>query len=70
MCHSVEMYMPKLARDATEHRLGAADYAAARRERAAVDTAARILKGLAQLWRRLYPVRRADAQRCDAGTNG
>jgi hypothetical protein len=37
MCHSVEMYMPKLARQAAEHRLGAADFMAARRERAVLD---------------------------------
>jgi hypothetical protein len=52
MCHSVEIYMPKLARDAAEHRLGAADLAAARRERAIVRAAwlslARLWRGLAQ----------------------
>jgi hypothetical protein len=64
------MYMPKLARDAAEHRLGAADFTAAGRERAVVDAVARILKGFAQLPRRLYPARSAETQRCDAGTNG
>jgi len=33
MCHSVEMYLPQMARDAAEHRIGAADFAAAERER-------------------------------------
>ena len=70
MCHSIEIYMPKLTREAAEHRLGVADFAAARRERAAVDAAARVLKGLARLSRRLYPVRSVSGQRCDAGTNG
>lgn len=37
MCHSVEMYLPKLSRSAAEHRLGAADFAAARREEAVAD---------------------------------
>lgn len=39
MCHSVEMYLPKVTRDAAEHRLGAADFAAAERERRLVDLA-------------------------------
>jgi len=33
MCHSVEMYLPQMARGAAEHRVGAADFAAAERER-------------------------------------
>ena len=46
MCHSVEMYMPRLTRQAAEHRLCAADLAATRRERATGAMAAR-------LWTRL-----------------
>lgn len=37
MCHSVEMYMPQMTRRAAEHRVGEADFAAAERERRAVD---------------------------------
>ncbi len=43
MCHSVEMYMPQLTRGAVEHRLGAADFAAARRERAFFGAGHRVL---------------------------
>jgi hypothetical protein len=48
MCHSVEVYMPKLVRDAAEHRLGAADFAVSRRERAAADSGLRLLIRLAR----------------------
>ena len=37
MCHSVEMYLPGMTRRAAEHRIGQADFAAAERERRAVD---------------------------------
>jgi hypothetical protein len=40
------MYMPKLTRGAAEHRLGAADFAAARRERAVAGAGRRILARL------------------------
>ena len=33
MCHSVEMYMPSMARRGAEHRIGQADFVAAERER-------------------------------------
>ncbi len=46
MCHSVEMYLPQMTRSAAEHRIGQADFAAAERERGAVDA------GLG-LWARL-----------------
>jgi hypothetical protein len=46
MCHSVEIYMPKLARQAAEHRLCAADLRAARRERAVVDGGLRLWRWL------------------------
>ncbi len=46
MCHSVEMYLPQLTRSAAEHRIGQAAFAAAERERGAVDA------GLG-LWARL-----------------
>ncbi len=37
MCHSVEMYLPQMTRSAAEHRIGQADFAAAERERGAVE---------------------------------
>lgn len=37
MCHSVDLYMPQMTRDAAEHRIGQADFTAAERERRAVD---------------------------------
>lgn len=52
MCHSVEMYMPRLTRQAAEYRLGLADLAAARRERAAVGMAVRLWTWLRGLGRR------------------
>lgn len=52
MCHSVEMYMPRLTRQAAEYRLGPADLAAARRERAAVGVAVRLWRWLQGLGRR------------------
>ncbi|HUS54522.1 MAG TPA: hypothetical protein VMY41_11025 [Thermohalobaculum sp.] len=33
MCHSVEMYMPRMTQRAAEHRIGQMDFAAAERER-------------------------------------
>ena len=42
MCHSVEMYLPKLTRDAAERSL-AANAAAGRRERAAMDRLSALL---------------------------
>ena len=44
MCHSVEMYLPQMTRSAAEHRIGQADFAAAERERRAVDA------GLGVIW--------------------
>jgi len=38
MCHSVEMYLPQMTQRAAAHRIGAADIAAAERERWAVDS--------------------------------
>ena len=46
MCHSVEMYLPQMTRGAAEHRIGQADFAAAKRERWAVD-------GGIEVWARL-----------------
>ncbi len=46
MCHSVEMYLPQMSRSAAEQRIGQADFAAAERERGAVEA------GLG-LWARL-----------------
>ena len=49
MCHSVEMYLPQITRSAAEHRIGQADFAAAERERQAVDAGLglwALLKGL------------------------
>ncbi len=37
MCHSVEMYLPQITRSAAEQRIGQADFAAAERERRAVE---------------------------------
>ncbi|MFQ5567878.1 MAG: hypothetical protein ACE5EU_16120 [Paracoccaceae bacterium] len=37
MCHSVEMYLPQMTRDAAERRIGEADFTAAERERWVVD---------------------------------
>jgi hypothetical protein len=33
MCHSVEMYLPKMTQRTAEHRIGQMDFAAAERER-------------------------------------
>lgn len=46
MCHSVESYMPGLALRDAERRLGAGDFAAARRERAMVDAVLGLLHRL------------------------
>ena len=59
MCHSVEMYLPKLTQRAAEHRIGEMDFAAAERERGAVDAGLGLLARLkALIWR----PRRADAK--------
>lgn len=46
MCHSFEMYNPGLTRQAAEHRIGAADYAQAERERSLVDLVLRLVSGI------------------------
>jgi len=52
MCHSVEMYLPRIACDAVEHRLAQADFAAAGRERAVVDAGLGLLARLGKLFLR------------------
>ena len=49
MCHSVEMYLPQMTRSAAEHRIGQADFAAAERERGAVDAGLGLLARLKAL---------------------
>ncbi len=51
MCHSVEMYMPKITHDVTEHRVGIADWAAAQRERAAMDRLADVVTWMGRFFR-------------------
>ncbi len=50
MCHSVEMYLPQMTRSAAEQRIDEMDFAAAERERGAVEAGlglwARLLKAL------------------------
>ena len=49
MCHSVEMYLPSMARDGAEHRIGTADFAAAERERRAVGMGLALLGRIGRL---------------------
>ena len=49
MCHSVEMYLPNMTRKAAEERVGEADFAAAERERRAVDAGLGLLAWLKAL---------------------
>jgi hypothetical protein len=58
MCHSVEMYLPRMTRSEIEQRIGEIDFAAAERERGVVDA------GLG-LWgwaRRLFGRKQRDAK--------
>lgn len=62
MCHSVEMYLPKMTRDAAEHAIGAADFAAAERERRLVDLA---VFPFAWAWRLVSGARPAAAKKVE-----
>jgi hypothetical protein len=61
MCHSVEMYLPANARRAAEHRLGAADFAAAERERRFVGAWIGLVARLKRLFGRRPVTEAADA---------
>ncbi len=52
MCHSVEMYLPQMARSEIEQRIGHADFAAAERERGVVAAGLGLLAWLKALFGR------------------
>jgi hypothetical protein len=58
MCHSVEMYLPQMTRSEIEQRIGQADFAAAERERGAVEAGL----GLLDWVKRLYGAKPKDAK--------
>ena len=55
MCHSVEMYLPRMSRNAAEERIGEANFVAAERERRAVDAGLGLLARLKALLGRRAP---------------
>ena len=63
MCHSVEMYLPKVTRDAAEHRLGVADFRAAEQERRLVDLA---VLPFAWAWRLVTGARQAAIEKVES----